>query len=167
MKWLIALLLMLSGCGYKVLRWDSGSGQTLYIAPVQASKSTALLSTRFRDALRQQCLLKSDLEPVNHEPSHFKLIARLDSYDEAVVATDVDGRTRRIQFSIRASFELVDQAGTLLWSLPSYQYADQFDLTTTDSIYRDEAHLVQDEALRDVADLVMTNMVLALMDHSP
>ncbi len=163
MKYAWALILV-SGCGYKTVKWHEADARSLFIAPVSASSGTAPLSARLRDALRERCLTKTTLVPVNRLPSDYALEVHIDSYEESVVATDVDGRTRRIQFSIRASFKLIDAEGATLWHLPAYQYADQFQLSTTRVGYRDESHLVQDEALKSVADLVMTNIVIALME---
>ncbi|MCB1044166.1 MAG: hypothetical protein KDC35_14585 [Acidobacteria bacterium] len=159
------MLFICSACGYRVIRWDEQEGRTLYIAPVEVVSESAPLAVRFRDALREQCLTKTNLVPVNREPSDLMLITKVVTYQEHVVATDVDGRTSRMQFTVSASFQLVNAEGETVWQLPVYQFSEQYQLSSTSAVYRDESKSVQDEALTDVADLVMTNIVLALMEQ--
>lgn len=165
MKTAICMLFICSACGYRVIRWDEQEGRTLYIAPVEVVSESAPLAVRFRDALREQCLTKTNLVPVNREPSDLMLITKVVTYQEHVVATDVDGRTSRMQFTVSASFQLVNAEGETVWQLPVYQFSEQYQLSSTSAVYRDESKSVQDEALTDVADLVMTNIVLALMEQ--
>lgn len=124
------------------------------------------LRVRMQDALITRCLAGSGLQPRGQD-SDLHLSGRLVNYVENVIATDPDGRTKTIQFNFVVSFSLKDKAGKTLWSLNSYRYSDQFDVSTRQAAFRDEAVFLQDEALRAVADLVITNITLAVNEQTP
>lgn len=148
------------GCGYKVVGWSS-SFDTLTIAPVTGGMRDASMKLRLRDALMERCLAGSGLRPVDSD-SDLKLSTEIRDYREQVIATSVDGRTERLQFTIHLNFELVDRQGQVIWSLYDYQYSDQYSITTTQARFKDEAVFEQDNGLRSIADLVITNITLAI-----
>lgn len=119
------------------------------------------IKVRLRDALIERCLAGSGLKPLDTD-GHLTLEGQLLDYREQVIATDVDGRTSRLQFHMRVSFKLTDAQGNQIWSLSNYRYSDQYSVTTRQSSYRDEAVYVQDDAMRSIADLVITNITLAV-----
>ena len=160
----LTLLFTLNSCGYKVVGWSSETYGTVAIERVQtASNETRLMATRMRDALIERCLAGSGLKPVTNQ-ADLVLKTRLVDYQENIIATDTDGRTQRIQFTLWAHFDLADQQGKRLWNLNNYRYSDQYRITTTQSLYRDEKVAIQDEALRSMADLVITNITLAIAE---
>ena len=159
---LFAILITTSSCGYKVVGWSSDTYKTMTISPVKGNgPETGRVTTRLRDALIQRCLSASGFTPVDG-PGDLMLETNLQQYAENVVATDVDGRTLRVQFSLRASFTLRDKTGKELWKLPNYRYSDQYNISTGRDVYRDEAVFIQDNALHSIADLVMANITLAI-----
>jgi len=159
---LLGLVLATTSCGYKMVRWSSDVFQTMAIAPVDGSVR-AEMKLRLRDALIERTLAGSGLKPVDSE-GHLVLKSQLLSYGEQVIATDVDGRTRRLQFNMRVSFQLSDAAGNEIRSLKNYQYSDQYSITTRQDTFRDETVFVQDDAMRSIADLVVTNITLAVAE---
>ena len=161
--WVLLATLNLS-CGYKLVTWPSSESLTLAIRPVSsASDETRAMRVRMRDLMIERCLAGSGLIPVD-EGGALTLSGHLKAYRENVVATDIDGRTSRIQFTLQASFELHDDEGTRLWFLDNYRYSDQYSISTTRSEYRNETVFVQDTALRNIADLVITNITLTLAE---
>jgi len=157
----LTYILCTLGCGYKVVNWSSGTFQTITIPSVRGENQAADMKLRLRDALLERCLAGASLKPVDNS-GHLILATELLDYAEQVIATDVDGRTRRLQFNMRVSFKLTDTKGNVIWSLLNYQYSDQYSITTTAAAYRDEAVFVQDDAMRSIADLVVTNITLAV-----
>ncbi len=154
----------LTACGYKMVGWDSRAYETMAIRPVRGSDAeTRRMGVRLRDALIESCLAGSALRPTETEGSLI-LETNLYEYKEDVVATDLDGRTLRIQFSMLATFMVRDAAGKVVWSLDNYRYSDQYNLATGRDAYRDEAVFIQDEALDDIADLVIANITLAIAE---
>lgn len=163
-KFVLCLLLMIPtlACGYKVVGWSS-SFSTLAITPVSGGIPDATLKMRMRDSLMERCLAGSGLKPVDKD-GDLRLSSWLKDYREQVIATDVDGRTERYQFTILLSFELTDKQGQVLWSLRDYQYSDQYSISTTQASFKDESVFEQDKALRSIADLVITNITLAIAE---
>jgi len=164
MKSVLPLLFaaMTLACGYKMVGWSSETYPTMTILPVQGSGTeTRRMAVRLRDALLESTLAGSALRPVERDGS-LVLETTLYAYEENVVATDRDGRTLRVQFSMRATFSLRDAAGEVVWSLPDYRYSDQYNIATGRDDFRDETVFVQDEALANIADLVIANITLAI-----
>jgi len=142
--------------------WSSETFKTLTNKPVKSlDNETRRMTVRLRDALIERCLAGSGLRPGDRD-GDLVLDTTLISYKEYVVATDVDGRTQRVQFALLANFSLTDTSGRLIWTLKNYRYSDQFNISTGRDAYSDEAVYSQDEALKTVADLVITNITLAL-----
>ncbi len=160
---LLAIVLATPGCGYKWVAWSAEGYETLSIEKVSAAPQTRQLSIRMRDALVARCLAGSGLQPVEGN-GDLTLTTALRAYRESVAATGVDGRTERLQFAIAADFVLKDRQGKELWSLKNYQYSDQYDISTSQEEYRNETVFVQDNALRTIADLVITNISLAIAE---
>ncbi|MDJ0838657.1 MAG: LPS assembly lipoprotein LptE [Acidobacteriota bacterium] len=159
---LCATLLTTLSCGYKVVGWSSENYKTMVISPVKGSgPETGRMTTRLRDALIERCLAASGFTPVD-DAGDLVLETNLQRYRENVVATDVDGRTLRIQFALSASFVLRDKAGKEIWKLDNYRYSDQYNISTGRDVYRDEAVFIQDNALDSIADLVIANITLAI-----
>jgi len=159
---LLALALASTACGYKVVGWSSDSHDTMAIRPVQGNDpDTRRMGVRLRDALVESCLSGSALKPTEREGSLI-LETDLTEYTENVVATDRDGRTLRVQFSMLATFVLRDSEGQVVWSLQNHRYSDQYNIATGRDAYRDEAVFIQDEALDDIAALVIANITLAI-----
>ncbi len=142
--------------------WSSETYKTLEIKPViSVQNETRRMTVRLRDALFERCLAVSGLTP-NDREGDLALKTTLISYNENVVATDVDGRIQRVQFAILANFTLTDPQGKLIWSLKNYRYSDQFNISTGRDAFSDETVFSQDEALKTIAELVITNITLAL-----
>lgn len=152
-----------SGCGYKMVGWSSSTYKTLVIAPVTGTVRAEDMKLRLRDALFERCLAGSGLNLVEAD-GHLILKSRLSEYKEQVIATDSDGRTRRLQFNMKVSFQLLTPQGQKIWKLSDYQYSDQYSITTSQASYRDEAGFVQDDAMRSIADLVISNITLAMTE---
>lgn len=131
-----------------------------------SARATREMAIRLQDALIQGCLSFSGLKPITSEDSDLTLHTRILDYREQILATDVDGRTKRIQFSIRAEFVLVDIQGKTLWSLPNYAYSEQYEISTTTSGFKDEAIYTQDTSFVVVADLVITSFTQALSEDA-
>jgi len=131
------------------------------VSPIQGAAESGVMRLRLRDALIERCLAGSGLRPVDNQ-GDLSLSGKLLSYKENVIATDVDGRTRRLQFNLQASFKLQDKQGNIIWQLNNYRYSDQYSITTTQSSFRDESVSVQDDAMKNIADLVITNITLAI-----
>ena len=166
MKYLgpVFFAMLISSCGYKLVSWSSSKDLALAINPVTStSDQTRAMRVRMRDLLIERCLAGSGLIPVD-EGGALVLTGHLKDYRENVVATDIDGRTSRIQFTLQASFELHDDQGRRLWFLDNYRYSDQYSISTTRSEYRNETVFVQDAAMRNIADLVITNITLTLAE---
>lgn len=164
--WKVVALLALfctTGCGYKLVEWSSKRFQTLTVLPVSGPVPDHQMKVHLKDALVERTLAGSGLRPVE-SGGQLALETVLSEYIEQVIATEPDGRTSRLQFTMRASFSLKDQSGTVIWAMTDYQYSDQFSITTTQSAYRDETVYVQDDAMRSIADLVVTNMTLAVKE---
>ena len=164
-KALVVLLTVMGtcGCGYKVVSWSSEANSTITIPPVDGAVPGEEMKVRLRDALIERCLAGSGLRPVDRG-GQLTLACTLADYSEQVIATDVDGRTKRLQFNMLVSFRLKDAAGNRVWSLDNYRYSDQYSITTDQNTYRDEAVFVQDDAMRSIADLVVTNLTLAIAE---
>ena len=160
LSWVLLSLFIVS-CGYKIVGWSSTSYVTLAIRPVKSAPSTRALALRMRDALIERCLAGSALKPTD-TAGDLILESGLLSYQERTIATGVDGRIERIQFTLTANFALSDTAGKVLWSLPNYQYSDQYAISTSQESYRDETVFIQDKAMRTIADLVITNLTLTI-----
>ena len=154
------LLLLPSGCGYKWIGWASPY-RSIEIPRVEVPRKYHTMGVRLKDALSERCLVGSGLQPTDHD-GDLTLTARLADYRENIIATDVDGRTQRIQFSMTISFRLVDREQRLIWSLVNYEYSDQYNIATTQNEYRDEGVFIQDQAMRGIADLAITNINLAI-----
>ena len=167
MKKTLLLLLLATpiACGYKMVGWSADTYPTVTIAPVRGNEiETRRMGVRLRDALIESCLTGSALRPIETGGS-LTLETNLAQYTENVVATDLDGRTLRVQFSIIAGFTLKDTAGKVIWSLKNYRYSEQFNVATGRDAYRNETVFVQDNALDDIADLVIANITLALEER--
>jgi hypothetical protein len=162
-----AFLLMTTACGYKILSWQSGQREVLWLSPVTFSPTQRDLGVRLEEFLLERCHSGTSLDIVRSgESFDLHLKSELRQYDEQVVATDLDGRTRRLQFSIRLSFVLEDRQGVVLWRLSDYELSDQYELTTRlGQGFRDEKVATQEQALRKVADLVASHLTLALADR--
>jgi len=152
----------LAGCGFRVVPWVSQSYRVVYIAPVAAHTEHTQLSVRLQDALIRQCLASSGLTPVSKPGADLTLKTKLTVQDDQVVATDADGRTRRLQFAIRVDFVLTDRDGQVIWRLENYRFTEQYEISTTSERFRDEAVFVEDTALETIADLVVTGFSLTL-----
>lgn len=159
---LLALCALMLGCGYRVVSWSS-TYQTLDVRAPNVVDGTRDLGPRMQDILVERCLAASALQPAGAY-SDLSLTTTLHAYRENVIATGIDGRTSRIQFDLRASFRLQDRAGKQLWALQNYRYSDQYEVSTLQTTYRDEAVFVQDQALRAMADLVITNITLVVSE---
>ncbi|CAM2066480.1 Lipopolysaccharide-assembly [Sulfidibacter corallicola] len=159
-----SVLLGCLGCGYHLVDWSSASYATLAVKPVDGSAPTSVVRSRMRDALITRCLAGSALRPVDSE-ADLALHSTMSQYRENIIATDTDGRTKSVQFTFVISFELRDRQGKVIWSMRNYQYSDQYEKTTSQGAYRDEVVFLQDKALRAVADLVVTNISLAIAEH--
>lgn len=163
-KWVWLLLpLAAASCGYKTVGWSSGRYATLAIEPVKSDLGSHNLTVRLRDALIERCLAGSGLRPTD-ETGDLRLQSRILEYRESIIATGVDGRTSRLQFTLRANFALLDRQGQRLWTLENYQFSDQYNISITPNEYRDEAVFVQDNAFRTISDLVITNITLAISE---
>lgn len=152
---------LLQGCGYHRVALDSEIYQTVNVRPVQGSGDAARLAYRLRDALLERLIAGSGIRPVDGA-ADLQLQARILSYQENVIATGADGRTRDIQFNIRADFFLLDAEEAPLWSLRNYQYSDQYQISTTAAEFRDETFFTIEDAMNDMADLVISNLTLAI-----
>ena len=164
--WKLGLLLpvlLFSGCGYKVVEWSSDRYATLAVRPIETNPNTRHLSTRMRDALLERCLAGSSLQPTD-SAGDLVLNTKLNAYTESIIATGIDGRTERIQFTLNATFRMTDGQGQVLWELKNYQYSDQYALFTGQEEYREEAVFETDKAMRTIADLVITNISLAISE---
>ncbi len=161
---LLALSLFTISCGYKLVGWSSTQYASLEVRPVLAAPTTRHLTVRMQDALIDRCLAGSGLAPVEAE-GDLVLETRLLEYDERVIATGTDGRTEQVQFTLKANFNLTDSHGSMVWSLENYQYSDQYGISTGQDSYRDETVFVQDQAMRTMADLVITNISLAISEE--
>lgn len=162
--WKVVALLALfctTGCGYKLVEWESKRFQTLTVLPVSGPVPNNEMKIHLKDALIERTLAGSGLRPIDRG-GQLALETVLSEYSEQVIATEPDGRTSRLQFTLRASFTLKDQSGTVIWTMANYQYSDQFSISTAQGSYRDETTYVQDDAMRSIADLVVTNMTLAV-----
>ena len=161
--YLSGTLLLLTACGYKMVAWSSSTYATMAVLPIKTGDNARGFRTRFRDALIERCLAGSGLRPTD-ERGDLVLRTEILEYRENVIATATDGRTSRIQFTLRAGFDLTDAGGRNLWSLKNYQFSDQYDISTGQEEFRDEAAFVQDNAFRTIADLVITNITLAIAE---
>jgi len=157
--------LMLAGCGYRMMTWSSERYQTIHIADVTAGARDSELAVRLQNALIERILGSSGLSPSTIVDSDLVLHSEVTTHEDQVVATDVDGRTRRIQFTIRADFRLLDRDQNLLWQLDDYRFTDQYEVSTTSQSYRDEAVFIEDTALQAVSDLVVSSFSLALAER--
>ncbi len=117
-----------------------------------------------RDALIERCLAGSSFKPTDRD-GDLILESELLDYRERVIATGTDGRIERIQFTLKANFVLTNAQGQQLWALSNYQYSDQYAITTVQDTYREEAVFIQDKAMRTIADLVITNLTLAIAER--
>lgn len=158
---LTSALTLLQSCGYHRVALDSDKYRTVNVRQVQGSGDASRLSYRLRDALLERLIAGSGIRPVDGT-ADLQLEARILSYQENVIATGADGRTRDIQFNILADFLLFDAENEQLWSLKNYQYSDQYQVSTTASSFRDEAFFTIEAAMNDMADLVISNMTLAI-----
>lgn len=152
---------LLTSCGYHRVSLDSELYQTVNVRSVSGTGDAARLAYRLRDSLLERLIAGSGIRPVDGA-ADLQLEARILSYQENVIATGSDGRTRDIQFNIRADFFLRDSNGEQLWSLRNYQYSDQYQISTTAAEFRDEAFFTIEDAMNDMADLVISNMTLAI-----
>lgn len=150
-----------------MVAWQSPSHASIFIAPVRTDAHHRHLGQRMRDALVVQCLSASGLTPVDRSKADLILDTALTSYEEQILGTDSDVRTRQVQFVLHADFKLVDRDQNLLWSLERYRYQEQYNITTTSSAHRDETEYVQDQALRTIANLVVTQFALVLAEAEP
>jgi len=159
-----AFLLSTACCSYQILSWKTGRQEVLLLSPVSFPPTQRDLGVRLEEFLLERCHSGTSLDIVRSgEAYDLHLKSQLRQYDEQVVATDLDGRTRRLQFSIRLSFVLEDRQGVELWRLSDYELSDQYELTTRlDRGFRDEKVATQEQALRKVADLVASHLTLAL-----
>ena len=157
----LLLVLITLGCGYKVVSWSDENWQTMAVRPIEGDPSGQVMRLRLRDALIERCLAGSGLRPTDHS-GDLILTGKLLSYSERVIATDTDGRTQRLQFNLRASFKLKNKDGETIWELKNYQYSNQYSITTSQASFRDESVLEQDDAMKNIADLVITNITLAI-----
>ncbi len=163
-KWAWLLLALIAwSCGYKTVGWSSGRYATLAIEPVKSQLESWGLRVRLRDALIERCLAGSTLRPTD-ETGDLRLQSEILEYSESIIATGADGRTSRLQFTLRANFTLLDREGQRLWGLENYQFSDQYNISITANEYRDEAVFVQDNAFRTISDLVITNITLAISE---
>jgi hypothetical protein len=140
---------------------DSEIYRTVNVRQVQGSGDAARFAYRLRDALLERLIAGSGIRPVDGA-ADLQLEARILSYQENVIATGADGRTRDIQFNIRADFFLYDADNEQLWSLRNYQYSDQYQIATTAAQFREETVFTIESAMNDMADLVISNMTLAI-----
>ncbi|CAM2008184.1 LPS assembly lipoprotein LptE [Acanthopleuribacter pedis] len=163
--WIGTLLILCANCGYSLVDWSPDQFQTIDIRPVSGPMERNTLRVRMQDALITRCLAGSGLRPSDNTETDLRLTGQLLNYEENVIATDPDGRTKTIQFNFVVSFNLQDRNGKTLWSLNGYRYSDQFDVSTRQAAFRDESVFLQDEALRAVADLVVTNITLAVSEQ--
>lgn len=153
----------LTGCGYHLVDWNVTGFKTLEIEAIQTNETTRSLRTRMRDALIERCLSGSALQPVD-EGGDLRLRCELVRYRQSVIATAADGRTTRFQFELLGNFTLKKPTGETLWRLSNYRYSDQYSISTSQNEYRDEAVFEQDIALKTIADLMITNISLALIE---
>ncbi|MCB1052321.1 MAG: hypothetical protein H6510_15830 [Acidobacteria bacterium] len=168
-NWLFGLYFIgLLGCGYHTLNWAHGQWRVLWIDTVQSEGTHRKQATRLEQLLHERTQAGTGMKTVRSGTSYdLKLSTRLKSYSEQVLATDVDGRTKRLQFFMVFDFELKDLEGKVLWSLPDYAYSDQYELSTqVGAPFRDDLVTSQDTALRNVADLVIANFSMALAKRS-
>lgn len=168
---LLLSMVLWMGCGFQVVSWTPSRFSTIHVAPVSSSTAHREMAVRLQDALIQGCLSFSGLKPVTSADADLILHSRILDYSEQILATDVDGRTKRLQFSVRAEFTLHDAQGKTLWRLANYPFSEQYEISTTASGFKDEAVYTQDKSFFVVADLVITSFTQALSkepsDHEP
>lgn len=165
-RWPIFLLpLLFLNCGYKVVGWSSAKYRTIEVAPVRTEGvgEAHRLGFRLRDALMTRFIASSGLRPTR-ENADLVLRSTLLDVGQTTFATATDGRTERLQLALIASFELVDANGQRLWFLDNYRYTEQIQVSTTSASYTDETVLVQETAMRTVADLVVNNVALVISE---
>ena len=146
--------------------WSSSDYATLAVRPIKTSSNqTRALAIRMRDALIERTLAGSGLRPIDQD-GDLILDTEVADYTERVIATGIDGRTERLQYTLVAHFTLTDRVGRVLWSLRNYRYSDQFAISTTQAELRNEEIYEQDKAMQTMADLVITNISLAIIEDS-
>jgi outer membrane lipopolysaccharide assembly protein LptE/RlpB len=161
----LAVLLLLSGCGYALV----GSGNSLdpkihtIEVPAFVNKTTRVeLEQRVTQAVADEFVSRGRLRLVT-APAEADAILRgsIDSFGIFPVAFNQQGRATQYQISITAKIELLDHRNEdkVLWKNDQYRFTEnyQIDINSTDA-FDQETRAISEIAVR-FAETLVTNLL--------
>jgi len=161
----IAIVLLLTGCGYALV----GSGNSLdpkihtISVPAFVNKTTRVeLEQRVTQAVADEFVSRGRLRLVTL-PSEADAILRgsIDSFGINPVAFNEQGRATQYQISITAKIELLDHRADdkVLWKNDQYRFTEnyQIDTNSTDA-FDQETRAISEIAVR-FAETLVTNLL--------
>ena len=161
----LAVLLLMSGCGYALV----GSGNSLdpkihtIEVPAFVNKTTRVeLEQRVTQAVADEFVSRGRLRLVT-APAEADAILRgsIDSFGIFPVAFNQQGRATQYQISITAKIELLDHRNEdkVLWKNDQYRFTEnyQIDINSTDA-FDQETRAISEIAVR-FAETLVTNLL--------
>ena len=166
MKGTILLTILLTlNCGYRLVNWDNSDYKSVYVKPVITQAIHRPHAALFQHALNDRCLAMSGLNLVSSAQADLILETTLHDVSETIIATDIDRRVRQVQFTLTSSFKLVDKQGVILWEMKNYQFSDQYEVSTSRGVYKNDAASSMNLAYRNIAEMVVTHFSVYLNQH--
>jgi outer membrane lipopolysaccharide assembly protein LptE/RlpB len=161
-RFVLLIILFLSACGYHLISWNNSEYQTIYVRQVRTTARYAPQAALFQQALNDRCVAMSGLQLVGENEADLILEPTFHSLQETIIATDSDRRIRQVQYTMISSFKLMTPDSQVLWKLDNYRFSDQYEISTTSDRYKNDAASSMDLAFRNIAEMVITHLSIAL-----
>jgi len=159
-----AFLVLLSACGYHV----SGKADlipkdihTIYVPPFENLTTHYRLTDAVPEAIAREFLARTRYKVVPHQADADAVlkgsVVNIVSY--AILTDQATGRATALQVVARFQINLYDRAGKTLYSRPSWEFHQRYELSTNAQTYFDESGAAELRMSQDVAREVVSGIL--------
>lgn len=159
-----AVFLVFSACGYHV----SGKGDlmpknihTIYVPAFQNLTTQYRLTDAIPEAISREFIARTRYQVVHREEDADAVLkGSLTSFNSFAILNDqATGRATALQVNAHFQVNLYDRNGKVLFSRPSWDFHQRYELSTNAQTYFDESGAAQLRMSQDVAQEVVSGIL--------
>jgi outer membrane lipopolysaccharide assembly protein LptE/RlpB len=159
-----AVFLLLSACGYHV----SGKGEllpknihTVYVPAFENLTTHYRLSDAIPEAISREFVARTRYQVVRH-PDEADAVLKgtvTNIVGYAILNDQATGRATALQIMVKLQVSLYDRAGKVLYTRPSWEFRQRYELSTNAQTYFDESGAAELRMSQDIAHEVVSGIL--------
>ena len=159
-----AIFLLSPACGYHV----SGKGDllpknihTIYVPAFENLTTHYRLTDAIPEAISREFIARTRYQVVRHKEDADAILKGIvtNIVGYPILNDPTTGRATALQISVRIQIHLYDRAGNELYSRPSWEFRQRYELSTNAQTYFDEGGAAELRMSQDIASEVVSGIL--------